>query len=154
MEDNHDQKNANFHLESAKSIPQLNDVDQAVEVVGCEDEAVALLHGAPPAQHQVPGEAVLQGPGEVLVEDGVEVIVVSPRVADLELTGQPRVAVISPLGVVIPLPELHWADIGAHEDGGAEERVEWRGEDAGEDGLEEQHGRVGHGEGLGKCVEG
>ena len=61
---------------------------------------------------------------------------------------------VSPLGVVVPLPELDWTDVGADEDGGAQEGVEGGGEDAGEDGLQEQHGRVGHGEGLGKCVEG
>ena len=92
-------------------------------------------------------------PGEVLVEDGVEVVVVGAGVPHLELAGQPRVAVVRPLRVVVPLPELDRPHIGADEDGAAEEGVEGGGEDGGEDGLQEEHGGVGHGEGLGEGVE-
>ena len=60
----------------------------------------------------------------------------------LDLTGQPSIAVVGPLGVVIPLPELDWPDVREDEDGGAEERVEGGGEDAGDDGLQEEHGGV------------
>ena len=141
-------------MKSAETIPKLNDVDQTVEIVRGQHEAVSLLHRAPSTKHEVAGETVLERPRKVLVEDRVEVVVIRPRVSDFELRGQPRVAVVCPLGVVIPLPELDWADIGTDKDGGAEERVEGRGEDAREDRLEEQHGGVGDGEGLGEGVEG
>ena len=90
----------------------------------------------------------------MLVEDRVEVVIIRPGVPDLKLRGQPRITVIRPLCVVIPFPELDRADIGADEDSGAQERVEGRGEYAREDRLKEQHGRVGHREGLGEGVEG
>ena len=61
----------------------------------------------------------------------------------LDLTGQPSIAVVGPLGVVIPLPELDWSDVGADEDGGAEEGVERGREEAGDDRLQKEHGRVG-----------
>ena len=59
-------------------------MDETVEIVRGEDEAVALLDGAPPAQHQVAGQAVLQRASEMLVEDGVEIVVVSTQVSHLQ----------------------------------------------------------------------
>lgn len=44
---------------------------QSVEVVGCQDEAVPGAEVAPSAQEEIPTQAVLQGAGKVLVEDGV-----------------------------------------------------------------------------------
>ena len=72
------------YLESTEAVAEFDDVNETVEIVRGQDEAVALLHGAPPAQHEVPSEAVLQGPGEVLVEDGVEIVVVSTKVSHLD----------------------------------------------------------------------
>ena len=93
-------------------------------------------------------------PGEMLVEDGVEVVVVRAGVPDLELAGQAGVAVVGPLGVVVPLPELDGAHVGADEDGAAQEGVEGGGEEGGDERLQEEHGAVGHREGLGEGVEG
>lgn len=64
-------------LEGDKAIADLDEVHQGVEVVGGQDEAVARAIVAPAAQHQVPTQRVLQRACQVLVEDGVEVVVVS-----------------------------------------------------------------------------
>ena len=71
-------------MKSTETVAELDDVDETVEIVRGEDEAVALLDGAPPAQHQVAGQAVLQGASEMLVEDGVEIVVVSTKVSHLD----------------------------------------------------------------------
>ena len=125
-------------------------MNKTVEVVRGQNKAVSLLHRAPPAQHEVACEAVLERPRQMFVENRIEIVIICSRVADLELAGESGVAVVGPLGVVVPLPELDGTDVGADEDGGAQEGVEGGGEDAGEDGLQEQHGRVGHGEGAGQ----
>lgn len=51
-------------------------MDEGVQVVGGQDEAVSSAEVAPAAQQEVPTQAVLQGAGEVLVEDRVQVVVV------------------------------------------------------------------------------
>ena len=71
-------------MKGTEAVAELNDVDETVEVVRGEDEAVALLDGAPPAQHQIAGQAVLQGASEMLVENGVEIVVVSTQVSHLK----------------------------------------------------------------------
>ena len=72
------------HLKGTEAIAELDDVHETVEVVRGEDEAVALLDGAPAAQHEVACQAVLEGPCEMLVEDGVEIVVVSTKVSHLD----------------------------------------------------------------------
>ena len=72
------------HLKGTEAVAELDDVHETVEVVRGEDEAVALLDGAPAAQHEVACQAVLEGPCEMLVEDGVEIVVVSSRVSHLQ----------------------------------------------------------------------
>ena len=72
------------YLESTEAVAEFDDVNETVEIVRGQDEAVALLDGAPPAQHQIAGQAVLQGASEMLVEDGVEIVVVSSRVSHLQ----------------------------------------------------------------------
>ena len=72
------------YLESTEAVAEFDDVNETVEIVRGQDEAVALLDGAPPAQHQIAGQAVLQGAGEMLVEDGVEIVVVSTKVSHLD----------------------------------------------------------------------
>ena len=72
------------YLESTEAVAEFDDVNETVEIVRGQDEAVALLDGAPPAQHQVAGQAVLQGASEMLVEDGVEIVVVSTKVSHLD----------------------------------------------------------------------
>ena len=72
------------YLESTEAVAEFDDVNETVEIVRGQDEAVALLDGAPPAQHQVAGQAVLQGASEMLVEDGVEIVVVSTKVCHLD----------------------------------------------------------------------
>lgn len=51
-------------------------MDEGVQVVGGQDEAVAGAEVAPAAQQEVSAQAVLQRAGEVLVEDGVQVVVI------------------------------------------------------------------------------
>jgi hypothetical protein len=63
-------------------------VHEAVEVVGGQHEAVALRHDAPAAEEEVAGEAGLQRARQVLVEDGVEVVVVGARVPVLKSRGK------------------------------------------------------------------
>ena len=72
------------YLESTEAVAEFDDVNETVEIVRGQDEAVALLDGAPPAQHQIAGQAVLQGASEMLVEDGVEIVVVSTKVSHLD----------------------------------------------------------------------
>ena len=50
---------------------------EGVEVVGGHDEAVALGHITPTPHQQVPTQTVLEGARQVLVEDRVEVVVIS-----------------------------------------------------------------------------
>ena len=50
---------------------------QGVEVVGGQDEAVPRAAVPPAAQQEVPAQRVLQGARQVLVEDGVQVVVVT-----------------------------------------------------------------------------
>lgn len=64
-------------LEGDEAIANLDEVHQGVEVVGSQDEAVTGPVVAPAAQHQVPTQRVLQRACQVLVENGVEVVVVS-----------------------------------------------------------------------------
>ena len=49
---------------------------ERVQVVGGQDEAVAGAEVPPAAQEEVSTEAVLQRAGQVLVEDGVQVVVI------------------------------------------------------------------------------
>ena len=72
------------HLKGTEAVAELDDVDETVEIVRGQDEAVALLDGAPPAQHEVAGQAVLEGASEMLVENGVEIVVVSTKVSHLQ----------------------------------------------------------------------
>lgn len=63
-------------LEGGEAVADFNEVHQGVEVVGGQHEAVSGAIVAPAAQHQVPAQCVLQRPRKVLVENGVEVVVV------------------------------------------------------------------------------
>ena len=49
----------------------------------------------------------------------------------LYLTGEPRIAVVRPLCIVVALPELDWSGVGAEEYSGAQERVQGGGESTG-----------------------
>ena len=64
-------------LEGGESVRHLDDVDECVEVVGGHDEAVALSGRPPAPQQQVATQAVLQRARQVLVEDRVQVVIVS-----------------------------------------------------------------------------
>lgn len=65
-------------------------MDQGVEVVGRQDEAVSGAVVSPPAQHEVAAKRVLQRAGQVLVEDGVEVAVVASCVKKTTKTNKHR----------------------------------------------------------------
>jgi len=64
-------------LEGDQAVSDLDEVHQGVEVVGGQDEAVAGAAVPPAAQQEVPTQRVLQGACQVLVEDGVQVVVVT-----------------------------------------------------------------------------
>ena len=63
-------------LEGDQAVADLDDVHQGVEVVGGQDEAVPRAVVPPAAQQEVPAQRVLQRARQVLVEDGVQVVVV------------------------------------------------------------------------------
>ena len=63
-------------LKGDEAVADLDEVHQGVQVVGGQDEAVPGAEVAPSAQQEVSTQAVLQGAGKVLVEDGVQVVVV------------------------------------------------------------------------------
>ena len=53
---------------------------ECVEVIRCDDEAIALQYAAPAAKQQVATQTVLQRTCQVLVKYRVQVVVVSARV--------------------------------------------------------------------------
>ena len=63
-------------LEGDESVADFYDVHQRVQVVGRQHEAVPGGDGSPAAHHQVPAQAVLQRPRQVLVKDRVQVVIV------------------------------------------------------------------------------
>jgi len=67
-------------LECDESIAHLDDMDEGIEVVRCNDEAIALQHAAPAPQQKVSTQTVLQRARQVLVEYRVEVVVVGARI--------------------------------------------------------------------------
>ena len=67
-------------MERDEAIAHLHDVDESVEVVGRNDETVALQHAAPAAQQQITTQTVLQRPSQMLVEYRVEVVVIGAGV--------------------------------------------------------------------------
>ena len=64
-------------LEGDQAVADLDEVHQGVEVVGGQDEAVPGAAVPPAAQQEVPAQRVLQRARQVLVEDGVQVVVVT-----------------------------------------------------------------------------
>lgn len=82
-------------LKRHEAVAQLDHVDETVEIVGGQEKAVALLDGAPAAEGQIAVEAVLKRAGQLLVEDGVEVVVVGAEIA-LEVQRHARVRVVDP----------------------------------------------------------
>lgn len=64
-------------LESDQPVADLNEVDQGVEVVGGQNEAVSRIVVSPSAQHEVATEGVLQRARQILIEDGVQVAVIT-----------------------------------------------------------------------------
>lgn len=64
-------------LKSDEAVADLDEVNQRVEVVRRQDEAVPGAVVAPPAQHEVSTQRVLQRARQVLVKDGVQVIVIA-----------------------------------------------------------------------------
>lgn len=63
-------------LKGHQAVADLDEVHESVQVVGGQDEAVPGAEVSPAAQEEVPTKAVLQGAGQMLVEDGVQVVVV------------------------------------------------------------------------------
>lgn len=63
-------------LKGDQAVADLDKMHQSVQVVGGQDEAVPRAEVAPSAQEEVSTQAVLQGAGKVLVEDGVQIVVI------------------------------------------------------------------------------
>lgn len=63
-------------LKRHQAVADLDEMDESVQVVRGQDEAVSGAEVAPSAQQEVSTQAVLQGAGEVFVEDRVQVVVV------------------------------------------------------------------------------
>lgn len=64
-------------LEGDQAIANLDEVNKGVEVVRGQDEAVPRAVVPPAAQHQVTTQRVLQRARQILIEDGVQVVVVA-----------------------------------------------------------------------------
>lgn len=58
-------------LEGDKPIADFNDVNERVEVVWCQDEAVSRAVGAPATQQQISTQRMLQWAGQMLIKDRV-----------------------------------------------------------------------------------
>lgn len=56
-------------LKSHQAVADLDEMDESIQVVGGQDEAVSGAKVAPSTQQEVSTQAVLQGTGEVLIED-------------------------------------------------------------------------------------
>lgn len=65
-------------LEGDEPVADLDQVHEGVEVVRGQNEAVAGAVVAPTAQREVPAQGGLEGPGHVLVEDGVAAPALAP----------------------------------------------------------------------------
>ena len=104
------------HLKRHEAVGKLDHMDETVQVVRGQDKTVPLADHSPAAEHYVTAEAGLQRSGQVLVKDGVEVVVVSSGIT-LKMSGQPRVAVIYPFGIIVSFPELDRSHVGCYEDG-------------------------------------
>lgn len=65
-------------LKGDETVPNLDQVDEGIEVIRSQNEAVTGAVVAPTAKHQVSTERLLQGPCQVLIEDGVEIVVITP----------------------------------------------------------------------------
>lgn len=64
-------------LESDQAVADLNDVHKSIEVVRGQDEAVSSAVVSPAAQQKVATQWVLQRARQMLVEDRVQVVIIS-----------------------------------------------------------------------------
>lgn len=64
-------------LEGDQAVSDLDEVHKGVEVVRGEDEAVAGAVVAPATQHQITAQRVLERTCQILIEDGVQVVVIT-----------------------------------------------------------------------------
>jgi len=63
-------------LKGDQTVADLDEMHQSVQVVGGQDEAVPRAEVAPSAQQEVSTQAVLQRAGKVLIEDGVQIVII------------------------------------------------------------------------------
>lgn len=59
-----------------EAIAYFNKVNQCIEVVRGKNEAISSIEIAPASQHQIPTEAVLQRSRQMLIKDGIQVVVI------------------------------------------------------------------------------
>ena len=109
-------------------------MNETVEVIGGQNETVALRNDSPTAEKNISGQTALQRSGQVFVEDGVQVIVIGARIS-VEVSRESSVGVVDAFGVVVALPELDRPDVGGDEDGRTQDRVERGRKDGGNGSL-------------------
>lgn len=63
-------------LKGDEAVANLYKVHQSIQIVWGQNEAVTSAEVSPAAQEEVSTQAVLQGASKVLVEDGVQIVVI------------------------------------------------------------------------------
>lgn len=63
-------------LKGDEAVADLYEVHQGVQVVGGQDKTIPSAEVSPASQEEVSTQAVLQGASEVLIEDGVQIVVI------------------------------------------------------------------------------
>lgn len=64
-------------LEGDEAVANLDKVYESIEVIGGQDEAVACAIVSPAAQQQISAQGVLQRSCQVLIEDWVQIVIVT-----------------------------------------------------------------------------
>lgn len=64
-------------LERHEAVANLDEVYESIEVIGGQDEAVTCAVVPPAAQQQISTQRVLQRTCQVLVEDGVQIVIIT-----------------------------------------------------------------------------
>lgn len=65
-------------LKGDKTIADFNQVHKSIEIIWSQNKAIAGAVVTPSPKDQVSTEGLLQGPCQVLVKNGIEVVVIVP----------------------------------------------------------------------------
>lgn len=63
-------------LKGDKAVADLYKVHQGIQIVRGQNEAITSAEVSPAAQEEVSTQAVLQGASKMLVEDGIQIVVI------------------------------------------------------------------------------